>query len=152
MMLRRHHHVLLSRLLGQSRPVAGGVRLWIEVLRQDFVLRDGYAFHFHRPFVTAYQAIESPVDEHAEFCFLPPLNSTLMPRRRLRLLRGFLCRILLRESKRRCCRQSCGCRHHLQIISPRCSSVHDPLSGMPCDLCNPNCTKRDSTPACQTSG
>src|ERR1700674_323068 len=152
MMVRSHHHVLLSGLLGQSCPVARGVRLRIEMLRQHFVLRDGYALHFHRPLMTAYQAIESPVNEHAEFCFLPPLNSTLMPRRRSRLLRGLFCRILLRESKRRCRRQSCGCRHHLQTIPSRCSSVHDRcLSGMHCDLCNPNCTKRDSTPASQAS-
>src|SRR5579864_2688523 len=151
-MLCRHHHVLLSRLLGQSRPVACGVRRWIEVLRQYFILRDGYAFHFHRPFMPADHAIESPVDEHAEFCFLPPLNSTLMTRRRSRPLRRLLCRILRHESKRRYRRQSCGCRHHLQIIPSRCCSVHDRrLSVMRCDSCNLACTKRDSTPASQGS-
>src|SRR5438270_6752385 len=67
-MLRCHHHVLLSRLLGQSRPVAGGVRLGIEVLREYFVLRDGYAFYFHRPLMATNNAVQSPVDEHTEFC------------------------------------------------------------------------------------
>ncbi len=55
-----HHHVLLAGALGQARPVAGGVGLGVEVLGEDFVLRNGDAFDLLGPLVLADHASRGP--------------------------------------------------------------------------------------------
>src|SRR5262249_49534502 len=75
MMLRGHHHVLLSRPARQSCPVAGCVRFGCEMLCENFILSNRNAFVLHCPFVLADHTVESPVDEHAEARLMPPLHA-----------------------------------------------------------------------------
>ena len=70
-----HHHVLLAGALGQARPVARGVGLGMEVLGQDLVLRNGNALVLLGPLVLADDAVEPPVDEHAELGLVPPRHA-----------------------------------------------------------------------------
>ena len=67
-----HHHVLLSGAFGEAGPLAGGVGFRREVLGEDFILRNGNALGFHDPLLVADDAVEAPVDEHAELGFAPP--------------------------------------------------------------------------------
>ena len=75
MVLGRHHHVLLTGALGQPRPFARGSRLWLEVSRQNLVLRDGNALRFHHPLLMADDAVQAPVDKHPELRFVPPAHA-----------------------------------------------------------------------------
>src|SRR5437762_20603 len=106
MLLGRHHHILLPGLLRQSGPVTRGVWLGIEMLRKQFVLRYGYALHFHRPLMSPDYAVESPMDEHAELGFMPPLHPALVLRRWSGLHLRFARVSLLRTCERRSCSQS----------------------------------------------
>src|SRR3979411_238623 len=78
MVLAGHDHVFLPRLPGQLRPLARSIGLGVEMFGQHFVLRDGNALHFHRPLVTANQAVKPPMNEHSKLGFLPPLNPAVM--------------------------------------------------------------------------
>ena len=57
---------------GQPRPLASGVGLGREVLGKQLVLRDGNALDFLGPLMLADDAVEAPVDEHAELGLMPP--------------------------------------------------------------------------------
>ena len=76
-MLRGHHHVLHAGAPGQLGPRARGIWNWFELRRQLFILGHGNAFVLHHPLVTAKRAVESPVNEHAELRFVPPLHPSL---------------------------------------------------------------------------
>ncbi len=72
MVLRGQYHVLLSGASGEASPLARGAGFRREVLRQNFILRNGNALGFHHPLLVANHAVEAPVDEHAELSFAPP--------------------------------------------------------------------------------
>ena len=73
-MLRRHHHVLLPGTASQPRPIARGVRLGLELIRELFILADRDALILHHPLVATKHTVESPVNEHAELGLVPPLH------------------------------------------------------------------------------
>ena len=62
---------------GEFGPIARGVRLGLEALGQLLVLGDRNAFVLHDPLVAAENAVEAPVDEHAEAGFVPPFHAVL---------------------------------------------------------------------------
>src|SRR4030095_5905520 len=71
------NHVLLPGTLCKARPITREVRFWIELLRELFIFLGGDSLHFHHPLVPPEHAVESPVNEHSEFCLVPPLHSAL---------------------------------------------------------------------------
>src|SRR5262249_22721516 len=75
-MLRRHHHVLHPSALRQLGPVAGRIRLGTEELCGLLVLGGWNAFHLHDPFMTSIHAVHTPVNEHSEFCRVPPSHAS----------------------------------------------------------------------------
>src|ERR1700675_2772155 len=75
-MLGGHHHVFLTRGFGQLGPCTSSVRLRLKALRQQLVFAHRDAFFLHDPFMAAQYAIQSPVNEHAEARFMPPLHAT----------------------------------------------------------------------------
>src|SRR5262249_19221180 len=76
-MLARHHHVFHTGALGELRPRARGIRDWFEVWGELLVLTDRDAFVLHHPLVATERAVKSPVNEHAELRFMPPLHAPL---------------------------------------------------------------------------
>src|ERR1022692_1445326 len=66
-MLGGHHHVLLSGTFCKPGPLASRVGLGIELLREQLVLRNGNAFNLLGPLMLADNAVQAPMDEHAEF-------------------------------------------------------------------------------------
>ena len=72
-----HHHVFLAGSLGQFGPIASGVRPGLEAFGELFVLGDGNAFVLHDPLVASQDAVQAPVDEHAETGFVPPFHAGL---------------------------------------------------------------------------
>src|SRR6516162_3342181 len=82
-MARGHDDVAHSRLLGERDPL-GSVELhWIELRGELLVLRAGKVLCVHHPLAVAEQAVDSPVNEHAEAGLLEPLT-------RFQVLRGGL--------------------------------------------------------------
>jgi len=76
MMLGGEDHVLLPCPLGKSRPLTRDTRTRPEMLRKDFILRNGNALGFHDPLLVADDAVEAPVDEHTELGLTPPGNAS----------------------------------------------------------------------------
>src|SRR6267142_4079908 len=74
-MLRSQHHIFLAGLFGELGPRAGGIRLWLEAFGELLIVGYGDGFVFHDPFVTAEHAVQTPMDEHAEARFVPPLHA-----------------------------------------------------------------------------
>ncbi len=61
--------------LGKLCPFARSVGLRREVLGEHLVLRDGDAFYLLGPLMLANDAVEAPMDEHAEFSLVPPVHA-----------------------------------------------------------------------------
>ena len=72
-----HHHVFLPGASRQLGPLPCRVRLGIEVLGQQLILRNGNTFHLHAPLMLTDHAVQSPVDEHPEPGRMPPCHSLL---------------------------------------------------------------------------
>ncbi len=75
-----HHHVFLAGLPGQPRPGTRGVGLRRKAVGEELVFRNGDAFLLHGPFMAAQDAVQSPVNEHAEPGVMPPLHAPLTVR------------------------------------------------------------------------
>src|SRR5256885_3227984 len=133
MVLGRHHHILLSGLLGQPSPIARGVWFGIEVLGKLFVLRYGHAFHFHRPLMPPDHAVKSPVDEHSELSCMPPLHPAFVLRRRSGLSYRLARVIFLRAHQGRPRSQSSARRQQFQVIPSRC--FHNDFGSLPVACC-----------------
>ena len=92
-----HHHVLLPGLFGELRPVARGIGFGLELFCEKLVFFNRNRFVFHGPFVAAQNAVESPVNEHAESGVAPPLHAlragSFLPRVRGRQSRCVLLRL-----------------------------------------------------------
>ena len=73
----RQHHVFLAGLLGEFCPGAGSIRFGLKLLGELFVFGNGNALLLHRPFVVAVNAVQTPVNEHAEPGRVPPLHAAL---------------------------------------------------------------------------
>src|SRR5260370_40386825 len=97
-MFSSHHHIFLAGLAREFGPGAGGVRLRPETFCELFVIRYRNGLIFHHPFVTADDAVESPVDEHPETRFVPPFHAALA------ILIGGRMRSRLCSSCRRACK------------------------------------------------
>ena len=104
-MLGGHHHVLHSGGLGELRPLSSRVRSRSELFRELLVFSDGNALVLHHPLVPPQHAVQPPVDEHAEFRFVPPFHTAFAV--------GFGGGL----GGGRLCRGESGCGHQGQVVS-----------------------------------
>src|SRR5437868_12212867 len=99
----------------EARPVARGVWFGLETVGVLLVLLCRNAFVFHHPLVTSERAVQTPVNEHAELRFAPPLHAARAifdggGRGRSRVGRADVLRLN--------CKSACGCTHQGQVVSP----------------------------------
>src|SRR5262249_38074939 len=66
-------------------PVPCCIRRRFELLGERFILGNRNTLFIDRPFAPTQHTIEAPMNEHAEFCFPPPLHAGLVIRRRTQL-------------------------------------------------------------------
>src|SRR5580704_4629327 len=73
-MLSGHYHVFLAGGFGEFGPLASRKRFGLELLREFFVFGNGDALVLHNPFVAPENAVQAPMNKHAELSFVPPLQ------------------------------------------------------------------------------
>src|SRR5713101_6413235 len=74
-MLGSQHHIFLAGLFGELGPGPRGIWFGLEALGELLIVGYGNAFVLHHPLVATEHAVQTPMDEHAEARFVPPLHA-----------------------------------------------------------------------------